>query len=26
VVQLRVEQRGADYWAVWGAKANERPL
>jgi hypothetical protein len=26
VVQLRVEQRGSDYWAVWGAKANERPL
>lgn len=26
VVQLRVEQRGAEYWAVWGAKASERPL
>ena len=26
VVQLRVEQRGAEYWSVWGAKANERPL
>jgi hypothetical protein len=26
VVQLRVEQRGAEYWAVWGAKAKERPL
>lgn len=26
VVQLRVEQRGEEYWAVWGAKAIARPL
>ncbi len=26
VVQLRVECRGAEYWAVWGGKAHERPL
>jgi hypothetical protein len=26
VVHFRIEQRGAEYWAVWGAKAVERPL
>jgi hypothetical protein len=26
VVRFRVEQRGAEYWAVWGAKSAERPL
>jgi hypothetical protein len=26
VVHFRVEQRGDEYWAVWGAKAAERPL
>jgi hypothetical protein len=26
VVQFRVEQRGDEYWAVWGKKAAERPL
>jgi hypothetical protein len=24
VIQLRVEQRGAEYWAVWGKKAADR--
>jgi len=26
VVHFKVEQRGAEYWAVWGAKASERAL
>jgi hypothetical protein len=26
VVRFRVEQRGEEYWAVWGAKAPERAL
>jgi hypothetical protein len=26
VVQFKVEQRGEEYWAVWGAKALERAL
>ncbi len=26
VIQFKVEQRGAEYWAVWGAKAVERTL
>jgi hypothetical protein len=26
VIQFQVEQRGAEYWAVWGAKVVERPL
>lgn len=26
VVQFQVEERGAEYWAVWGVKALERPL
>jgi hypothetical protein len=26
LVHFRVEQRGAEYWAVWGAKALERAL
>jgi hypothetical protein len=26
VVLFKVEQRGAEYWAVWGGKAVERPL
>ena len=26
VIRFRVEQRGAEYWAVWGAKALERAL
>ena len=26
VIQFKVEQRGAEYWAVWGAKAVERAL
>lgn len=26
VMQLRVERRGAEFWAVWGGKAGERPL
>jgi len=26
VVSFRVEQRGEEYWAVWGAKAEARPL
>lgn len=26
VVPFQVEQRGEEYWAVWGAKAVERPL
>jgi hypothetical protein len=26
VVPFKVEQRGAEYWAVWGAKAVEQPL
>ena len=26
VVHFRVERRGDEYWAVWGAKANDRAL
>lgn len=26
VIRFKVEQRGAEYWAVWGAKAVERAL
>ena len=26
VVQLRVQQRGEEYWAVWGTKAEQAPL
>ena len=26
VIAFKVEQRGAEYWAVWGAKAAERAL
>jgi hypothetical protein len=26
VIHFQVEQRGAEYWAVWGAKVLERPL
>jgi hypothetical protein len=26
VVHFQVEQRGAEYWAVWGAKVVDRPL
>ena len=26
VVSFKVEQRGEEYWAVWGAKAEARPL
>jgi hypothetical protein len=26
LVHFKVEQRGAEYWAVWGAKSAERPL
>jgi hypothetical protein len=26
LVQFQVEQRGEEYWAVWGAKLLERPI
>jgi hypothetical protein len=26
VVDFKVEQRGGEYWAVWGEKKVERPL
>jgi hypothetical protein len=26
VVNFQVEQRGEEYWAVWGRKGVERPL
>jgi hypothetical protein len=26
VIQFKIEQRGEEYWAVWGAKAKQEAL